>query len=288
MELYYNERTVRRPYARYVAFLGCAVICAHLDAQEKQAPARRNSASYEGVGACTAPACHGSVQPLSQNSVLQNEYTTWIVNDKHAQAFKVLRNDTSTRMLKILGIPWPEDAEAPAKCLACHAAAAAPSAKRAKTFDATDGVGCEACHGAASPWLGNHTTQGWDYNQSVQAGMCDTRDLIARSKICLSCHIGTAEKSVDHAMIAAGHPDLFFELDSFEAVMPRHWKKPDDPWIDIRTLAVGEAVQLRASLQRLRVRANGSNWPEYSELDCFACHHSLASKDSWRQSRWFE
>jgi len=31
---------------------------------------------------------------------------------------------------------------------------------------------------------------------------------------------------VDHEMIAAGHPDLFFELDSFSAVMPRHWKSP--------------------------------------------------------------
>jgi hypothetical protein len=29
-------------------------------------------------------------------------------------------------------------------------------------------------------------------------------------------------------------------------------------------------------------------WPEYGELDCFACHHNLvAAKDSWRQERGY-
>ena len=36
------------------------------------------------------------------------------------------------------------------------------------------------------------------------------------------------------------------------------------------------------SLQRLARRARSSTWPEYAELDCIACHHSLtAPKDSW-------
>ncbi len=30
------------------------------------------------------------------------------------------------------------------------------------------------------------------------------------------------------------------------------------------------------------------NWPEYADLDCIACHHSLtAAKDSWRQERGY-
>jgi hypothetical protein len=30
-------------------------------------------------------------------------------------------------------------------------------------------------------------------------------------------------------------------------------------------------------------------WPEYSELSCFACHHSLGpAKDSWRQTHGYE
>jgi hypothetical protein len=35
-------------------------------------------------------------------------------------------------------------------------------------------------------------------------------------------------------------------------------------------------------------RANGPIWPEYAELDCFACHHSLTRpEDSWRQERGY-
>jgi hypothetical protein len=86
-------------------------------------------------------------------------------------------------------------------------------------------------------------------------------------------------------MIAAGHPDLTFELNLFSAVMPKHWKDSNDiPWFGTKEWAVGQGMQLRDSLQRLARRARSSTWPEYSELDCFACHHSLtAAKDSWRQ-----
>ncbi len=71
--------------------------------------------------------------------------------------------------------------------------------------------------------------------------------------------------------------------------MPPHWKEADkDPWLPVRSLSVGQAVQLREQLKRLaRESANGI-WPEYAELDCFACHHSLtAAKDSWRQDRGY-
>jgi hypothetical protein len=105
-------------------------------------------------------------------------------------------------------------------------------------------------------------------------------------------------------MIAAGHPDLFFELDSFSAVMPRHWKSPresstgkpveDAAWAGVRDWSAGQAVQLRAELERLTWRAKGERldkkdvWPEYSELSCFACHHALGpAKDSWRQEHGY-
>jgi hypothetical protein len=67
--------------------------------------------------------------------------------------------------------------------------------------------------------------------------------------------------------------------------MPKHWKdSTETPWIGTKEWAVGQGIQLRDSLQRLARRARSSNWPEYGELDCFACHHSLTStKDSWRQ-----
>src|SRR4029077_1199694 len=46
--------------------------------------------------------------------------------------------------------------------------------------------------------------------------------------------------------------------------------------------------QLREQLKRLARESQGGIWPEYSELDCFACHHNLtAAKDSWRQERGY-
>jgi hypothetical protein len=241
---------------------------------------------YTGPGSCASPSCHGGVAPRSDNSVWQNEYSTWVVKDKHAQAFTALSLPIAVRMAKILELP---NAFSAPKCLACHALDV-PAADRARTFDLADGVSCESCHGPASNWLGPHTTKGWTHQQSIEAGMYDDRDLISRSQKCLTCHLGTSEKFVDHQMIAAGHPDLYFELASFSAVMPKHWQEPrdrepkQDAWVEVRALSVGQAVQLSQQLRRVARNVQGPNWPEYSELDCFACHHSLtAAKDSWRQ-----
>jgi len=61
--------------------------------------------------------------------------------------------------------------------------------------------------------------------KSLAAGMVDTRNVIHRTeKMSRMFTLGSEKKFVDHEMIAAGHPDLYFELDSFSAVMPRHWK----------------------------------------------------------------
>jgi len=87
--------------------------------------------------------------------------------------------------------------------------------------------------------------------------------------------------------------------------MPRHWKvpresapgKPEETaaWSGVRDWSTGQAVQLRAEMERLVWRARNERydkkdvWPEYSELSCFACHHSLGpAKDSWRQAHGYE
>lgn len=242
-------------------------------------------AQYTGPGSCSSSSCHGGVQPRKETSALQNEYSTWVVQDKHARAFAGLTGDIGRRMGRMLNL----DPQKSSRCLTCHALDVDQSQK-ASTFDRNDGVGCESCHGPSSNWLGPHTTRGWNYDKSVGLGMYDTRDLVKRSEKCLSCHLGNGERYVDHEMIAAGHPDLYFEQASFEAVMPRHWPdaKEKDPSIEVRTMVVGQAVQLRENL--LRISRNTSKfWPEYGELDCFACHHNLvAAKDSWRQERGYE
>jgi Cytochrome c554 and c-prime len=249
---------------------------------------------YTGPGACSSTTCHGSIAPMTINRVKQNEYSVWIVRDKHAKAYAALANPVGRRMGEILKIGKSEESH---KCLACHALDV-PVAERARTFEMTEGVSCENCHGPAAAWLGPHTERDWKHEDSVtKLGMVDTRDIIKRTERCLTCHLGNSEKYVDHEMIAAGHPDLYFELDSFSAQMPRHWKdnnmepgQPEgsDPWFDVREWATGQAVQLKQALVHLTERTKGKVWPEYSELECYACHHSLVpAEQSWEQARGY-
>ena len=248
--------------------------------------AAADAGNYVGPGSCSAVACHGAIRPVAGARILQTEYSTWVSQDRHARATEVLGNMVSQRMGRILGIGNPLQAQ---KCLVCHSLDV-PVAVRGRNF-ATEGVSCEACHGPATGWLGYHVTKDATHEESVKRGMYDTKDVVKRTDKCLTCHLGTSEKFVDHEMIAAGHPDLVFELEAFSAAMPRHWKETTDAdtYKPVRTFAVGQLTHLRASLDRVARRVKGPIWPEYAELDCFACHHSLTrAEDSWRQAVGYE
>jgi hypothetical protein len=277
------------------------LLCALLSASTCFPANGEEPQKFIGPGSCAATSCHGSVKPVAESRILQNEYSTWIVKDKHSRAYQALTGDVGERMARILKL-GAKAVDSP-KCLACHALYATAE-QRGRAFEISEGVSCENCHGAASGWLGPHTVRDWPHEKSVALGMRDTRNVIHRTEKCLECHLGTREKFVDHEMIAAGHPDLYFELDSFSAVMPRHWKVPresapgkaaeDAAWVGVRDWSTGQAVQLRASMERLTWRAKGERydkkdaWPEYSELSCFACHHALgAAKESWRQEHGY-
>ncbi len=84
-------------------------------------------------------------------------------------------------------------------------------------------------------------------------------------------------------MIAAGHPILTFELDTFAAQMPPHWRPADGDWHSTRAWAIGQAVALRESAKRLSRRGqqeNAPGWPEFAEFDCFACHREVRNVES--------
>jgi len=292
-----TQLSLRAAFAASSALFALA-LCGAAQSTKPAAEAQK----YIGPGSCAATSCHGSVKPVADSRILQTEYTTWILKDKHSRAFQALTGEVGERMARILKLGTK--AEESPKCLVCHALYAPE--QRGRAFEISEGVTCENCHGPASAWLGPHTTRDWPHEKSVAQGMHDTRNVIHRTEKCLECHLGTnpqaaakePTKFVDHEMIAAGHPDLYFELDSFSAVMPRHWKQPreaapgkpaEDPnWVGVRDWSVGQAVQLRAAMERLTWRAKKDIWPEYSELSCIACHHSLVpAKDSWRQGRGY-
>jgi len=246
---------------------------------------------FVGPGSCSAVACHGGIQPSSVTKVQQNEYSTWVTADKHAHAYAALQEPLGKQIAQILKIGPAEKAP---RCLTCHALDV-PASEHAREFDIAEGVSCESCHGPASLWLGPHIQATAVHSRMVGLGMYDNKSLAQRAEKCLTCHLGATGMNVDHELIAAGHPDLTFELDSFSAVEPPHWveKGPDgqpstDPLLGVKAWAIGQAVQLQQSMLRVSRHAKSGPWPEFSEMDCITCHHALTGPQSWRQREGYK
>jgi Cytochrome c554 and c-prime len=248
---------------------------------------------YLGPTACGSSSCHGSVEPRKTLGVRQDEYFIWQKKDLHARADGVLYDDRSRVIARRLHLG---DAGKSQLCLTCHALSV-PARLQRGPLELEDGISCESCHGAASGWFEGHRSESWTHQQSVAAGMTDLRDVQVRANVCLSCHLGGPGRSVNHDLIAAGHPQLAFELDNYSEGMPAHWL----PFADrpageserdthgARAWAVGQAAMFRAGLEQIARRARGDRgdddgappWPELSELSCDSCHHSLA-QERWR------
>src|SRR5262249_44242523 len=154
-----------------------------------------------GIDQCMQ--CHGKAQPQADQHVNLNEGYIWLNRDKHRNAFTVLAQPWAQKVGKNLGMADPQKEE---RCLVCHAPLATAGLDRA-LFE--KGVQCEACHGPAKDWLGQHISAGAKHEDNVKAGMTDLKDPSKRADMCLTCHLGDEanKKSVDHELIAAGHPD---------------------------------------------------------------------------------
>jgi len=265
---------------------------------------------FRGSGSCSAVACHGSIAPRPRADILRNEHTTWISNDRHARAFESLFGAQAERIMRNLagGKESFKPASQDHRCLACHTTPRSAAVLARTSWMNPDGVGCESCHGASGSWLGPHTTEAWkartDRREKEKQGLKNTKDLAPRAEVCAGCHVGEhsqtglLDRDVNHDLIAAGHPRLYFELAAFLANMPPHWTEKDEnadsrdrtkPAADFpaRAWAIGRLVTLRASLELLAARATdlpGTAWPEFSEYGCFSCHHSLRD-ETWRRAR---
>ena len=192
---------------------------------------QETGATFVGSVGCKSSSCHGGAGPK------RSQYFTWSQKDFHTKAHTVLLNARSQRIAEGLGVA---PAETSARCTVCHAPfqSVAPS-RLGPEAHADEGVSCETCHGAAGGWLRGHTRKDWTYNTRVGAGMRDLRSLYVRATACAACH-----QVLEPAVLRAGHPDLFFELDSESVAEPKHWKE-DDPWSGLREWLTGQAVALR-------------------------------------------
>ena len=274
------------------------------------------AASGERVGAtsCSGRGCHGAVAP---RGTVGSEFTTWVVEDPHAQAYQVLfdcrsasiqRNRASSRG----GDTPTTPAFADALCMSCHGVP--DPLIESEGLDPVDcaswesigdrigpsGVDCESCHGNASLWKDIHYEDGWrDRDPEAAASMVMMRTAEAEAGVCVGCHVGDGiGRQVDHDLIAAGHPRLNFEFASYSDRMPKHWNvtaadleresdelAPRDPASD---WAIGQMVTLRAAVELAGIRASSPSatpWPEFAEYGCFGCHHALVDDGLRYESR---
>jgi hypothetical protein len=262
----------------------CAVILAAAPAQPGGAQTASDDGKHLGVASCAGNNCHGAVEPFKTSRVAQNEYLIWSQKDKHSKAFAVLLEEPGRRIAQNLGLPDAEHAEI---CLGCHADNVQP-ARRGPQFRLADGVGCEACHGGASGWLGTHIS-GVGHAANLAAGLYPTELPRARAERCFTCHVGTGERFLTHQIMGAGHPPLGFELDTYSASQPAHYQVDQD-YIErkgqpnnIQIWAVGQTLDVKKRMDALLDPGNAPKGlqPELALFDCHACHHAM-NQLQWR------
>jgi hypothetical protein len=130
--------------------------------------------THQYVGATKCKMCH-----LSKSKGAQ--FTIW-KESAHASAYTNLTTDKAKEAYaKAVPGGTENPAESP-QCLACHSTGyGKPAELFADTFDKTEGVGCEACHGPGSDY--QKMTVMKDKTAAVAAGL-----IMPTEETCKGCH----------------------------------------------------------------------------------------------------
>ena len=222
--------------------------------------AQDNSATirplFLGAQSCASAMCHGGAG--EQRGQLQ----TWTKLDFHTRARATLTTARSARLAESLKLG---NAVESSRCTVCHAPFHdVPIARKSTNVTHLETFTCEVCHGPAENWLRSHTRPDFTHTDRVAAGMRDLRNLYTRANTCVACH-----QNVDADLLAAGHPELIFELDGQAVTEPRHWRERIEgsgprAWLIGQTVALREmSWQLEreaAPSENLRARWEGLRW----------------------------
>lgn len=239
---------------------------------------------YVGVAGCGRRGCHNDQKAADHVArtgewMRGGETSHWLRRDRHARAYDVLATDESRQMARNLGLRQPPTEAA--LCLDCHALNPPPG-QRGEKYSLTMGVSCESCHGPAQHWLAIHTGNAWKRlppEQKARYGFRNLTSIDARVETCAHCHVGDSNRSVNHDLLAAGHPPLEFEAASFHDRQPKHWDVPGererDPLIQPRLWLAGQAASAAALARVVASQAEGGVWPEFAYYNCSSCHHRL-------------
>jgi hypothetical protein len=241
--------------------------------------------TFEGVASCAGSTCHGRAEGNGA-VVRQDEIATWqepsSSSGAHSRAYAVLTGRRGQQIAASLRLGNATSAPA---CLGCHSTYA-PTSQRGAKFTLNDGVGCESCHGpSGGAWLAEHYALPATHASNIAAGLTPLDNPKARANVCLDCHYGSSKPGqfLTHAMMAAGHPRVSFELDLFSALQQHHnidgdytaRKGAPNP---VRFWAVGqaEAVRRATSLFAQPKFAMEGAFPQFYFYDCHSCHRTIS------------
>jgi len=133
------------------------------------ATAEEGAHQFVGVSKCKT--CHKS-------EAKGDQFGIWSAS-KHAQAYEVLASEAAMAVAKEKGIDNPQTSD---QCLVCHVTGyAAPAEQKSESYDQTEGVGCEACHGPGSEYKNMKIMK--DAAASIAAGL-----VIPTEETCVTCH----------------------------------------------------------------------------------------------------
>lgn len=267
------------------AFALClAMACAALGASSLVSPAavQAQGASdvlrgHQGVASCAGSTCHG--RSAADGAVVrQDELLRWQEDSSptgaHSRAWRVIQEPRGQAIVRRMGL---DSAGVQRECAGCHSS---PGAARD-----TDGVDCEACHGASGGWLSTHYTVGASHARNVAQGMTDLTRPQVKAQVCLDCHFSGDAKGqfIAHRIMAAGHPRISFEMDLFTTLQQHHDEDADyvqrkgGKTNGMRMWAVGQAEAVKRSLELFSqpARAVDGIFPEFTFYDCHSCHRRI-------------
>jgi len=128
---------------------------------------------YIGANKC-AGACHKSDAQGKQLDIWQNS--------KHSSAWKTLETPEADKIAQDKGFST-KASETPA-CIKCHVLGKdIDPSELAETFDKTQGVQCESCHGAGSEYKAMSIMK--DKQKAIENGLNVPSDIAA---FCTGCH----------------------------------------------------------------------------------------------------
>jgi hypothetical protein len=290
-----GQQTIRAPLPDSIAdAIERVTVIAPRTLDRLHSPLLREDLKITGAASCATSNCHAGPRPglLDPTSKRSMEYQVWLENDPHSLSWRTICSEESIAMMRRLAILDGEQVinqEGFDNCLACHNSTQRFDEPRfAKTTGQDvnrflrEGVGCSGCHGPSEKWINTHFQAGWTPESATQDGFVAAGDLYVRARMCASCHVGDKDRDMNHDIIAAGHPALRYELATFHAWQPKHWRdaeNEDKATYEARLWLAGQVAAADASLALLQTRAKKahtvSEWPEFAAYNCASCHHNL-------------